>query len=309
MVRAMLALPQVEKIRIASRGSKANADFFACAKTDNLLAIEASLDFKFDAQGEGFRESLQIVTPLDWADGIILRIPHPVPNQWFTYLEEAFKGIPIVNKPSGIASTTPKSWLLNVADLCAPMTMCHTPEEVIAFAKTRDTVLKPLEGYGGKGVLRIMNQVVEVEGKHIALHDWPKQPEAQFPYLAMEYLPRVVEGDKRIVVVGGRVLGAALRIPAAGQWLCNVSQGGRAELTSLTVSEEHIVASLKPHMQNLGVVMYGIDTLMGNQNHRVLSEVNTMSIGGLLDMLPTDGKTAAQWAAEGLVEYLALSHT
>lgn len=304
MVRAMNGLKNVTSIRVASRGTQSNADFFACAKTDYVFAVEAGSDFAFNAQGASFGESGLLKTPLDWADGVVLRIPHPVPSNWFTFLEECFAEIPIVNKPTGIATTTPKSWLLNVADLCAPMNMCHSPEDVIAFAKIRDTVLKPLEGYGGKGVLRILNQVIEIGGKRIPLQDWPAQTEAQFPYLAMEYLPHVVEGDKRIVVVSGRVLGAALRIPAEGQWLCNVSQGGRAELTSLTASEEHIVSSLKPLMQKLGVVMYGIDTLMGNQGHRVLSEVNTMSIGGLLDMLPIDGKSAAEWAAEGLVEYL-----
>ena len=316
MVRAMHALPQVDSIRVASRGTQSNADFFACAsatvgtarsarsKTDHLFAVEANKDFAFTANGEGFSESLLLNTPLAWADGVVLRIPHPVPSNWFAYLEESFSGIPVVNKPSGIAATTPKSWLLNVAELCAPMRMCATPAEVLAFAKTHDTVLKPLEGYGGKGVLRILDGIVEVEDKRIALQDWPQQPEAQFPYLAMEYLPRVVEGDKRIVVVGDRVLGAALRIPGEGQWLCNVSQGGRAELSSLTKFEEHIVTTLRPKMKELGVVMYGIDTLMGNEGHRVLSEVNTMSIGGLLDMLPTEGKAATEWAALGLVEYL-----
>jgi len=309
IVRAMLVHPTVSAVRVASRGTAANAKFFACAKTDHLYAMEADSNFAFDIDGAGFGESRLLKTPVVWADGVVLRIPHPVPSNWFTYLENSFMGTPVVNKPSGIAATTPKSWLLNVAELCAPMKMCHTPVQVTAFAKTRDAVLKPLEGYGGKGVVRIMSQTVEIDGKSISLKDWPNQPEAQFPYLAMEYLPRVVEGDKRIVVVGDRVLGAALRIPADGQWLCNVSQGGRAELAILSASEEHIVATLRPKMKELGVVMYGIDTLMGNQGHRVLSEVNTMSIGGLLDMLPTDGKTAAEWAAESLVGYLSSNNS
>ncbi|MFK8056233.1 MAG: RimK family alpha-L-glutamate ligase [Saprospiraceae bacterium] len=304
LVQAMCTLPQVNSVRVASRGTLSNDNFFACAKTDHLFAVEADKYFAFDAQGLGFGESRLVITPLSWADGVVLRIPHPVPSNWFEYLEHSFGEVPVVNKPAGIATSTPKSWLLNVAELCAPMKMCNTHAEVLAFAKTCDTVLKPVEGYGGNGVLRILGGVVEVDDKHILLQDWPKQPEALFPYLAMEYLPRVVEGDKRIVVVADRVLGAVLRIPAAGQWLCNVSQGGRAELTTLTASEDRIVATLRPHMKQLGVVMYGIDTLMGNEGYRVLSEVNTMSIGGLLDMPPTDGKTAAEWAAVGLVDYL-----
>jgi glutathione synthase len=304
---AIRQLPQVSAVRVASRGTTANADFFACAKTSHLYTISVEQSFSFGDGVGSFGESHLIKTPISWADGVVLRIPHPVPANWFDYLVEIFVDIPVVNNPAGIAATTSKAWLVNVAEVCPPLALCQTAAEVQAFAKTRDIVLKPLEGYGGSGVLRVMNRRVELDGRQVSLDRWPEQAEAKVPYLAMEYLRRVTEGDKRIVVVGDRVLGAALRLPADGQWLCNVSQGGRAEITELTPAEDHILDVLKPKMTALGVVMYGVDTLMGNDGHRVLSEVNTMSIGGLLDLPGTNGKSAPQLAAEGLVEYL-ISH-
>ena len=304
---AIRQLPQVSAVRVASRGTPANADFFACAKTSHLYTISVEQSFSFGDGVGSFGESHLKKTPLTWADGVVLRIPHPVPANWFEYLQTTFAHTPVVNNPAGIAATTSKAWLLNVSEVCPPIAFCQTAAEVEAFAKTRDIVLKPLEGYGGSGVLRVMNGLVELDGRQIPLDRWAERAESRVPYLAMEYLRRVTEGDKRIVVVGDRVLGAALRIPAEGQWLCNVSQGGRAEITEPTQAEEHILAVLKPKMAALGVVMYGVDTLMGNDGHRVLSEVNTMSIGGLLDLPGTNGKTAPELAAEGLVEYL-VSH-
>ena len=327
LVRAMLGVEGVGEIRVASRGTPANAEFFAAsAKTSTLQCVRAAEDFAFRensrsmfgtwddgvptagnvAPGKAARSvfgtrNATVLTQLDWPDAVLLRIPHPVLVNWFSFLREAFGDTVIVNRPEGIAATTSKAWLLNVPELCAPMALCRAAEEVQAFANTHDTVLKPLEGYGGKGVIRILRGTVEIGNRTFPIASWPKQPEASLPYLAMQYLPRVSEGDKRIVVASGRVLGAVNRVPAAGKWLANVAQGGHAEPATLTPAEERIVEVLHPKMSALGVTMYGVDTLVGNEGHRVLSEVNTMSIGGLLDLPPTDGKPAAQHAAEALV--------
>ena len=303
IVRALVADERVGEVRVASRGTPANAPFFACApsgKTQPLHTLRVAPGFAFDPTGSQF-ESLSETTPLDWPTHVFLRVPHPVPANWFAYLREAFAETPIVNRPEGIAATTSKKWLLNVPELCAPMQLCDTPQSVAAFAKTRPCVLKPLEGYGGKGILRADRAGVRVGNETIAWSDWLNHALAQGPYLAVEFLTRVSEGDKRIVVVGDEVIGAVLRVPAEGQWLANVSQGGRTEASDLSFAERRIVDTLRPRMRALGVAMYGIDTLTGNDGHRVLSEVNTMSIGGVNDLPPANGRSAAHRTAQALL--------
>lgn len=305
------------EVRVASRGAAANADFFTCREQRVLHAVRVGEDFAFATDGGDFgpRAEASVATPLDWPDAVLLRIPHPVPTGWFDFLPRAFPRVPIVNRPAGIAATTTKAYLLNVAELCAPMALCYTAAEVVAFAKpagagsgTRDVVLKPLDGYGGSGILRIRDGHVELpRAAALPLSAWPDHPRARQPYLAMQYLPRVVEGDKRIVVVGDRVLGAVLRVPAHGQWLCNVAQGGRAEAAELSFAERRMVDTLAPRMAALGVVMYGIDTLVGDGGERVLSEINTMSIGGLNDLPDVEGRSAAAIAADEILAAFAAS--
>ena len=309
LARAMLADRRVTEVRVASRGTAANAEFFACrAEGDVVLrTLAVTDDFTFEGAAAGFSDSETLSrTPVEWCDAVFLRIPHPVPPTWFDYLRRSFGPRPIVNAPEGIAATTSKAWLLNVPELCAPMRLCTRPSEVAAFAKTRDAVLKPLRGYGGQGILRVRAGTVEVDGARVPLAQWPAHPAARHDYLAVEYTRRVSEGDKRIVVVDGEVIGAVLRLPGPDGWLCNVSQGGRAEATTLTPEEGRITEVLDAHMRRLGVVMYGVDTLVDNDGRRVLSEVNTMSIGGLND-LPAgqDGTSAVTRAARLLLRRLA----
>ena len=312
LARALAGEERVGEVRVASRATPANAAFFACdAAARELATARVGEDFAFAADGRAFARPEAI--PLDWPDAVVLRIPHPVPPGWFAFLPGAFPGRPIVNRPAGIAATTSKAWLLNVAEVCPAMALCAAPTQLASFVggptgggPPRDAVLKPLDGYGGAGILRVRAGRVEVPGgSPVPLDRWPAHPLARRPYLAMEYLARVGEGDKRIVVVGDRVLGAVLRVPAPGAWLCNVAQGGRAEAAGVSFAERRILDVLAPRMAALGVVMYGVDTLVGNAGERVLSEVNTMSIGGLDDLPAVAGRSAATWAAAGILDAVA----
>ncbi len=299
----LLASAKTQDELLASAKTQASPPAFA--KTQ-LLALPADAGFErkraaqiFEAQAPGL-----LRTPLDWPDVVFLRIPHPVPPHWFDALRAGFGDKPIYNQPEGIAATASKAWLLNVPQLCAPMQLCPNPQSLLAWAYAnnrqipRDLVLKPLEGYGGRGIIRVLAGQVDLPEGPLPLAQWPQHPLAQQPYLAMDYLPAVHEGDKRIVVIDGQVVGAILRIPPQGQWLCNIAQGGRAEPTDIAESEHEILQQLDPHMRRLGIVMYGVDTLVGHDGRRVLSEVNTMSVGGLLDLPSIFGRSAAEYAAE-----------
>ena len=299
LAREMAADARTTEVRVASRSTPANAAWFAAGPdaASSLRTLTVTEDFRFETGATSFSDS---ETALAWPDAVFLRIPHPVPPTWFVHLRKTFGARPILNAPEGIEATTSKAWLLNVPELCSPMQLCPTAGEVAAFAKTRDAVLKPLHGYGGQGILRVREGRVELPGGPVPLAEYTLPA----PVLAVEYTRRVSEGDKRIVVVAGEVLGAVLRVPAAGAWLCNVSQGGHAEPAALTPEETHIADVLDAHMRRLGVVMYGIDTLADNDGRRVLSEVNTMSIGGLLDLPPIDGQPAAARAARLLLTAL-----
>jgi glutathione synthase len=123
----------------------------------------------------------------------------------------------------------------------------------------------------------------------------------------MKYLPNVSFGDKRTVVVNKKILGSALRMPPENSWICNVAQGGHAVMSSPDSDELAIEQELTPLLYEKGIVMYGYDTLLNDNGRRVLSEINTLSIGGLGPMAEMSGKPMLQDTAKLLWDYLDIS--
>jgi glutathione synthase len=122
--------------------------------------------------------------------------------------------------------------------------------------------------------------------------------------LAMKFLKNVTQGDKRTIVVNREILGAALRLPAPGGWLCNVNQGGHAILAEPDEDEHIIQEILTPMLHRKGVVIFGFDTLVDDDGRRVLSEINTLSIGGLVPLEEMSGKPVLKRAATLLWDYI-----
>jgi len=86
---------------------------------------------------------------------------------------------------------------------------------------------------------------------------------SEVEYLGVKFLSNVSQGDKRIVVVNGKVLGASLRLPAQDSWICNVAMGGSSNYAEIDEAERQIIQRINPTLSRLGLVMYGVDTLMG----------------------------------------------
>ena len=122
--------------------------------------------------------------------------------------------------------------------------------------------------------------------------------------LAMKYLRNVSLGDKRTIVINQQVLGSAIRMPAADSWICNVANGGHAIHSQPDEDELKIERELTPLLFKKGIIMYGFDTLVDDDGHRVLSEINTLSIGGIGPMSELSGKPLLKQAAKLMWEYL-----
>ena len=125
-----------------------------------------------------------------------------------------------------------------------------------------------------------------------------------FPMLAMTFLKNVTMGDKRTIVVNHQILGSALRLPAPGSWMCNVAQGGHAEVAEPDEEEHIIERTLTPMLHRKGVIMYGFDTLVGDDGRRVLSEINSLSIGGLVPLQALTGRPVLRNAARLLWDHV-----
>ncbi len=302
LARALAADARSSLTCIASRGLAKNHVFF---KGDGaqVHGIEVNRQFGFDPAGRQFSEQAKLLNVTDF-DLIWLRLPHPFPPGFAAKLDRYHElGIQVVNRPAGILETGDKAYLLNWRQFSPPMALVHSGGEVSTFANDHKCVLKPLRAYGGKGIVRVENGMVRDGSKQYSIADWwaatPREP-----MLAVQFLENVSKGDKRILVVNGRTLGASLRMPAPGGWLCNVAQGGRSLPATVTAEEEAMVAAISPELLRHGVAFYGMDTLEDDAGKRVLSELNTLSIGGFPQAEAQSGNPVVQWAIDELFNYI-----
>ncbi|HAW03161.1 MAG TPA: hypothetical protein DCW83_00665 [Saprospirales bacterium] len=105
------------------------------------------------------------------------------------------------------------------------------------------------------------------------------------------------------MVVGGKILAASLRIPAKGSWLCNVAQGGTSVYAEVTLQEREIINTITPKLAQYGIFIYGLDTLVADNGDRILSEINTMSIGGFPQAEAQTGRPIIKSLIDKIFEY------
>lgn len=281
LLKEMLLHPQCKSVHVVSRGLEINRNFFYDMNDKSIYGVEIDQNFRFTADGHCYSTGLENVKTSDF-DLVFMRLPRPVSDAFLICLSEIFNHAVIINNPKGIIETSSKEYLLSFSNLCPPIQMCNTLNDVYAFAKAFPIVLKPLRAYGGQGILKIDGDKVD-DGKEI--HDIGTyfQDGSNFDpegYIGMKYLKNVSKGDKRILVVNGQIMATSLRLPPENSWLCNVAQGGKSVPSEVTPEEEDIVRQISRDLKNKGVLIYGVDTLTNDDGIRVLSEINTLSIGG-----------------------------
>lgn len=304
MLRTMRQHPRCGYIDVASRGLSANRLFFEKRATKSLQVSRVEQNFDWHEEGRFFKKNLRTASLKEY-HAIFLRLPPPISLEFWEFLWNSYPPEQMINNPKGIIEAGSKKFLLNFPELCPKMALVESIEAIAALKEQFPIVLKPFQNYGGKGIVRIDGDKVW-EGNSVSNFATfaQKWEVVKTPYLAMEFLHHVGKGDKRIVVVNGKIMGASLRLPPKGSWICNVAQGGQALPAEVDEDERKIVERLHPILTEMGIVMYGVDTLMGNQGKRVLSELNTTSIGGLAPMAKDTGKPLVKEASDLIWNYI-----
>ena len=99
------------------------------------------------------------------------------------------------------------------------------------------------------------------------------------------------------------MISTSLRLPKKGEWICNVASGGKAHPAIPARDEMEMIEELSPHLLEQGIYYYGIDTLEHSSGRRMLSEINTMSIGGIIPQNSKDSEKAGRIFVNELVSY------
>ena len=145
----------------------------------------------------------------------------------------------------------------------------------IAAHFTKEVVCKPLDGFGGKGIVKCMVKDISVL--------YEKGP---FPFLVQEFIPEVDQGDVRVLLLDGRIIGAMRRVPATGDFRANVAVGGRVFKHEPTPRERFVCSSLAGPLRKEGIYFAGLDIIGGK-----LTEINCVSPGGIPRINGLDGSS------------------
>jgi glutathione synthase len=270
----------------------------------SILASPIGEDFHFETEGLFFQKTKVEINP-DQMDVILIRLPQPANEVFMKSLKKVFPHQKIINNPIGILETSSKAFLVHLKQFCPNPVLCHSVEEALALSHQYELVLKPMYSYGGRGLFRISKDWIWKENERFPISQWKGLLlDEFFPMLSMRFLSRVTEGDKRTIIINKKIMGSAIRFPPPHHWICNVAQGGYAVLSSADEDELKIESELTPRLFEKGIVKYGFDTLIDDDGKRVLSEINTMSVGGLMPLQEMSGSPVVEEAARGIWDYV-----
>jgi len=217
--------------------------------------------------------SESIETNLLDLDMILMRQDPPFNSSYIynTYILEVAekKGVKVINKPSSLRDCNEKVFITQFPQCCTSFLVSSNNVLLKEFINAHlDTVIKPLDGMGGSSIFRVRkaDPNISVILENVTEHSATK-------VMIQKYIPEITEGDKRILLINGDPMGAAIaRIPAPGELRGNLAAGATAVAKSLTPRDKWICDQVGPIIRELGLVLVGLDVI-----GEYLTEINVTS--------------------------------
>jgi glutathione synthase len=220
-----------------------------------------------------YRAAEPVETNLGQFDAILQRKDPPFDMEYVygTYLLELAEkqGANVFNKPSAIRDHNEKVAITQFSQYTSPTLVTSDEARIRAFQKQHgDIILKPLDGMGGAGIFR-----VTADGMNLGSIIETLTGNGRNTIMAQRYIPDIVKGDKRILVIGGKPVPFSLaRIPQNGEVRGNLAAGGVGVAQPLTERDFEIAHALGPILAARGLLLVGLDVI-GD----FLTEVNVTS--------------------------------
>ncbi|WP_374517296.1 glutathione synthase [Undibacterium squillarum] len=212
-------------------------------------------------------------TPLQQFDAVLQRKDPPFDMEYVyaTYLLELAEqqGARVFNRPAAIRSHNEKLSIAQFSQFTAPTLVTRDAARIRAFHATHgDIILKPLDGMGGSGIFRVREDGLNLGSVIEGLTQLGSRT-----IMVQRYIPEIVHGDKRILLIGGKVVPFALaRIPQQGEVRGNLAAGGTGVAQPLSERDLEIAQTLAPQLAQRGLLLVGLDVIGS-----YLTEVNVTS--------------------------------
>ena len=248
--------------------------FCRCIKRPDKVAKNLK---SFHAKTELYEEML----PLAGFDVIILRSNPPLDMIMLNFLDSVKDDVFIMNDLDGIRRANNKLYTAVFEDEnneIIPRTHVTKNKEYlkkIIKEGPEKMILKPLNGFGGSGVILIEKRAMLSINSLLDFYIDNNDGTTNYVIL-QDYIEGADQGDVRILLLNGRPIGAMKRVPGEEDHRSNVSAGGSVQKHTLTKQEKELCRRIGPKLVKDGLYFVGIDVINGK-----LVEVNVMSPGGI----------------------------
>jgi len=240
----------------------------ACEQQDLLwqrgAAVTAHVrDIRLNGQsGAWFDEQQRRSVALRDFDAVLMRKDPPFDSEYFYathLLEQAERdGARVFNKPRALRDHPEKLAIMEFPQFIGPTLVTRDAADIQRFhAEHRDIILKPLDGMGGMGIFRVgpdglnLGSITETLNRHGAQS-----------LMVQKFLPEIVDGDKRVLIIGGQPVPYCLaRIPQGSEVRGNLAAGGKGVARPLSARDREIAEALGPVLHSRGLLLAGVDVI------------------------------------------------
>ncbi|WP_137921211.1 glutathione synthase [Hydrogenophaga sp. 2FB] len=211
--------------------------------------------------------------PLHTFDAVLMRKDPPFDSEFFYathLLEQAEReGARVFNSPRALRDHPEKLALMEFAQFAPATLVTRQAEAIRAFhAEHKDIILKPLDGMGGMGIFRVGS-----DGMNLGSIIETLNQGGATSVMVQRYLPEIVLGDKRLLLIGGKVAPFVLaRIPQGSEVRGNLAAGGKGVAQPLSDVDRKVAEAIAPTLAARGLLLVGLD-MIGDK----VTEINVTS--------------------------------
>jgi glutathione synthase len=232
---------------------------------------------------------------------VLMRKDPPFDSEYFYathLLEQAEReGAPVFNRPAALRDHPEKLAILEYPQYIAPTLVTRDPDELKRFhAAQGDVIFKPLDGMGGAGIFRVGADGMNLGSVVEALNGGGERT-----VMAQRYVPEIVDGDKRILVIAGVAVPFVLaRIPQGQEIRGNLAAGGKGVARPISPRDREIAEHIGPRLAARGLLLVGLDVIGES-----LTEINVTSPTCFQEITDQTGFDVARTFVDALEAALA----
>lgn len=237
-------------------------------------------------------------------DAVLMRKDPPFDSEYFyaTHLlqQAEREGARVFNRPAALRDHPEKLAILEFPQFIGPTLVTRDAQAIKRFhAEHGDIILKPLDGMGGMGIFRVGPDGLNLGSITETLNQHGTQT-----VMVQRYLPEIVSGDKRILIIGGRVVPFSLaRIPQGSEIRGNLAAGGKGVAQPLSARDREIAEGIGPLLAARGLLLVGIDVI-GD----AMTEINVTSPTCFQEIADQTGFDVAKMFVDALEAALTPEH-